>query len=123
MHCSGGFTSNVLLVVEKVVGHVIAGVSKNATAIRSQSCRPVPKNDGVCKLPERCGESDEQGRRHDKPVFVHGEVVVNAVKEEMQGEANAVIWQISILVSIGRHSKGSIRTHPNGTNSGEVRIR
>jgi hypothetical protein len=94
--------NSVLLVVEKVVGHVIACVSENATAVCSQSCMPIPEDDCVCELPKGCSESDKQSWRHDKPVLVHREVVVNAVKEEMQGDADAIVRQMPVLVSISR---------------------
>ena len=97
--------NSVLLVVEEVVGHVIASVSENATAVCSQSCMPIPEDDCVCELPEGCSESYEQSWRHDKPVLVHREVVVNAVKEEMQGDANAVVWQMPNMVSRSQQRK------------------
>jgi hypothetical protein len=65
------------------VGHVIESVSKYATTVSSRGRIPIPKDDSMCKLPERRGKYDEQCRRHDMPVFVHGKVVVNAVKKKM----------------------------------------
>lgn len=76
-------TGYSLLVVQKVVGHVVARVSEYATTISSCRRIPVPEDDSVCELPERCREGDEKRRWHDQSVFVHREVVVDAVKEEM----------------------------------------
>jgi hypothetical protein len=87
------------LVVEEVVGHIIASVAKDAAAIRSQCRIPVPEDDGVGKFPERRGERGKKRRWHDKPVLVHREVMMNTVKEEMQGEANSVVWKMPVIVS------------------------
>lgn len=76
------------------MGHVIASVSKYAAAV-SSSCRiPIPEDDGVCEFPERCGKRDKKCRRHDKPILVHGKVVVDAVEEEMQGDTDTIVWQV-----------------------------
>jgi hypothetical protein len=80
------------LVVEEVVRHVVASVAKNATAVRSRGRIPVPEDDGVREFPEGCGKHDEQRGWHDKPVLIHGEVMVDAVEEKMQGDTNAVVW-------------------------------
>jgi hypothetical protein len=60
--------------------HVIAGVSKYPAAISSRCRVPVPKNNGVRKFPERCRKCDEQCRRHNQPILIHGEIVVDAVE-------------------------------------------
>ena len=75
--------------------HVVAGVSKDTTAVSSQSSVPVPKDDCVCKFPERRREDDEERRWHDEPVPVHGKVVVGAVKEEVQGDSEAVVGKVA----------------------------
>jgi hypothetical protein len=77
------------------VSHVVASVSKYAAAIRRRRRIPIPKYDSVCKLPEGSGKRDEECRWHDKSVFVHGEVVMNAMEEEMQGDSHAVVRQMS----------------------------
>jgi hypothetical protein len=65
------------------MGHVVTSVSEDAAAVRSQRSRPVPEDDGMCEFPEGCGKRDEKCRRHDKSVFVHREIVVDAMEEEM----------------------------------------
>lgn len=62
-----GFTSriNSLLVVQEVVRHVIARVSKNTPAVHSRGSIPVVSDDGMCEFPERCCKHDKQRRWHD----------------------------------------------------------
>lgn len=50
---------HILLMVEEVMRHVIARVSKNATAVGSQGTMPVPEDDKMSKLPEWCRENDK----------------------------------------------------------------
>jgi hypothetical protein len=105
------------------MGHVVASVSKDAAAIRSKGRMPVPENDGVCKFPKGCGKRDEECRRHDKPILVHREIMMNAVEQEMQSDANAIIWKMSEIVSKKQRDERGVHTHPDGTNNGVVRIR
>jgi hypothetical protein len=49
----------------------------------------------MCQVPKRCGERNEESRRHDKTVFVHWQVVVDAVENEMEGNANSVVRDIA----------------------------
>jgi hypothetical protein len=78
--------------VEEIVRHVVAGIAKDATTVRSRSRVPVPEDDSMRKLPKGCSEQDKQRRRHDKSVLIHGKVVVDTVEEEMQRDANTVVW-------------------------------
>jgi hypothetical protein len=75
--------NNLLLMVQKVMGHVIESVSEYATTESSSCCVPVPEDEGMCEFPERRGKYDKECRWHDKSVLVHGKVVVNAMKEKM----------------------------------------
>lgn len=84
-----------ILVVEEVVGHVVKGVAKDTTAEGGSGSVPVVKQDGVGKLPEGSGQDDKEGGRHDEAVPVHGQVVMNAVKEEVRGDADAVIREVA----------------------------
>lgn len=85
----------ILLVVEEVVRHVVARVSKDATAVGSQSTMPVPEDDKVSKLPEwRCKNDKERGW-HDEAILVHGEVVVDTVKKEVEGNTDTVVWEVA----------------------------
>ena len=58
---------------------IIADVSKHSAAKRRNGSEPIVKENGMSEFPERYGEDDEKGRRHDKAVFVHGEVMMNTV--------------------------------------------
>jgi hypothetical protein len=86
-------------VVKEVVRHVVAGVSKDTTAVSSRSRVPVPADDSVCELPERRSQDNKKCRRHDQPVLVHGKIVVNAVEKEMESEADAIIGQMPVEIS------------------------
>ena len=77
--------------------HVVAGVSKDASTVRRQGCIPVPKDDSMCKLPERCCQNDKKCGRHNKPVFVHRQVVVNTVEEEVESDADTVVGKVAAL--------------------------
>jgi hypothetical protein len=96
MHSWKILSRNLLLVVQKVVGHVVARVPENAAAVSSQRSRPVPENDGMCKLPEWCGKRNEKRGRHDKSVLVHRKIVVDPMEEEVQCDTNTVVWQMAI---------------------------
>jgi hypothetical protein len=89
---SGG---HLLLVVQEVMGHVVAGVAKYAATVRSRGRIPVPEDECVCELPEGRGEQGEERRRHDKPVLVHGKIVMDAVEEEVEGDSDAVIREMT----------------------------
>lgn len=85
----------VLLVMEEVVRHVVARVSKDATTVGSQSTIPVPEDDKVSKLPEwRCKDDKECGW-HDEAILVHGKVVVDTVKKEVEGNTDTVVWEVA----------------------------
>jgi hypothetical protein len=87
---------NLLLMVQKVVGHVVARVPENAAAVGSQRSGPVPEDNGMCKFPEGCGKRDEKCRWHDESVLVHREIMVDTVEEEVQCDTNTVIWQMPV---------------------------
>lgn len=88
---------DILLVVEEVVRHVVACVSKDAATVRSQGRMPIPKDDGMSELPERCCQNDEKRGRHNESVLVHRQVVMDAVEEEVKGYANTVVGQVAAL--------------------------
>lgn len=58
---------------------VVANVSENTTGEDSQGGKPIIEEDGLRQLVEWCCEYHEQGRWHDKPVSVHGKVMVDTV--------------------------------------------
>jgi hypothetical protein len=76
--------------------HVVACVAKDATTVGSQSSIPVPEDDGVRELPERCCQNSEKCRRHDESVLVHGEVVMDTVEQKVEGNGGAVIGKVAM---------------------------
>lgn len=84
-----------ILVVEEEVGHVVEGVAEDTAAEGSSGGEPVEEEDGVGELPEGSGQDDEEGGRHDEAVLVHGQVVVDAVEEEVGGDADAVVGEVA----------------------------
>jgi hypothetical protein len=53
----------------------------------------------MSQVPEWSGKYDEECRWHNKTISIHGEIVVNAMEQEMKAKANAVIWEISVLLA------------------------
>ena len=84
-----------VLVVEEVVREVVADVAEDATAVDGDGGVPVVEEDGVRELPEGDGEDDEEGGWHDEAEAVHGQVVVHAVEEEVQGYEDAVVGEVA----------------------------
>ena len=82
--------------VEEVVSQIVERVAEDTTTVGSCRGVPVVEEHGVCKLPERCCKQCEQRRRHDQPVLIHGEVVMDAMEEEVQGESGAVIGKMAV---------------------------
>ena len=76
--------------------HIVQGVSEDTTGVSCRGGIPVPKDDCMCKLPERCCQCDEEGGRHYESVLVHGEVVVNTVEEEVECDADTVVWEVAV---------------------------
>jgi len=58
--------------VQPVVRAVVADVSENASRKHRHGHVPVIPKDCVCQLVKGRGEDQEQCRRHDQSVFVHG---------------------------------------------------
>lgn len=86
---------DLLLVVQEVVREVITYVAKYTTTEHSCCCVPVVEEDCMSELIEWCCESDEEGRRHDKAITVHREVVVDAVEKEVCRYADSVVRKVS----------------------------
>ena len=74
---------------------VVANISKYATTEDCGGNRPVPMEDCMCQLPEWSCKDEEQCRRHDQSEFIHWKVVVDAMKQEMEGESNSVVREES----------------------------
>lgn len=86
-----------VLVVKEVVGQVIANVAKNATAV--DCCRgiPVVGENGMSEVPKGSRKQQKHGWRHDQSVFVHGQIVVDAVEQEVRNDAISVVRKIAVL--------------------------
>jgi hypothetical protein len=66
-------------VVEKVVCHIVADVSKDSTAEYGGRGVPIPKEEGVCQLPERGCQSQKQSGRHDQSEPIHWKIVMDTM--------------------------------------------
>jgi hypothetical protein len=82
---------NSLAVVEEIVSQIIANIAEDTTTENLYSRKPVVEEHGMCKLPERSCQNHEQCWGHDQSITVHGQVVVNAVEEEVQGQTDSII--------------------------------
>lgn len=78
------------------MGHVITDISKDTTTVRQHTGIPVVVEDRMRQLPKWSSKNDEQGRGHHKSIFVHGQVVMDAMQEEVQGDTNSVVREKSI---------------------------
>lgn len=59
----------------------------------------------MSKLPEWCGEHHEESRGHDKTVLVHRQIMVDAMEQEMQSDADSVVGKIAGLELAAPHRK------------------
>lgn len=87
-----------VLVVQEVVRQVIADVAKDATTVDSGGGMPAVGEDGMGQLPKWSCKDNKESRGHDKSVFVHGQVMMNAMEQEVSGDTNAVIGKIAVHV-------------------------
>lgn len=81
--------------VEEVVCQVVHDISEYASTEYSGAHVPVEKKYGVGQFPERIRQGNKECRRHDKSIFIHRKVVVDAVKKEVQSDGHAILWEIS----------------------------
>lgn len=77
---------------------IIADIPKDTAAEDRRRSLPRVAEQGMGELPERGGQDDKQGRWHDEAVFIHREVVVDAVEEEVEGDADAVVREVVVNV-------------------------
>lgn len=82
-------------VVQEVMRQVVADVAEDAAAEDAGCDVPVVEKDGVGELPEGCGKDEEESRRHNEPVAVHGKVVMDTVEEEVERKADTVVGEVS----------------------------
>lgn len=80
-----------LAVVQEIVSHVIANVAEHAATVYRQGRIPVVGKDSMGQFPERCSQDNEEGRGHHKSVFVHGQIMMDSVQQEMQSKSNSII--------------------------------
>jgi hypothetical protein len=78
------------------VCHVVTGVAKDTAGVGGQGGIPVPEDDCMGELPEWCCQCDEERGWHYESVLIHGEVVVDAVEEEVEGDADAIVWKVAV---------------------------
>lgn len=84
-----------VLVVEEVVSQVIADITKDTATVDRGGGIPVVGENGVGEIPERSCKHHEHGWRHDKSVPIHGQVVMDAVKQEVCNDAISVIRKVA----------------------------
>lgn len=87
-----------VLVMEEVMCQIVADVAKDTTAVDSSRDRPVVEEEELGKVPEGGGEDYKQSRWHDEAVFVHRQVMVNPMQQEVQGDAHSIVREIIVEV-------------------------
>ena len=85
--------------MQKVVGQVVADIAEEAAAENRSGCVPVLEEECVRQVPERNRKYGKQGWWHDESVLVHWQVVVNAVKKEMERDSGPVVREVAEDVS------------------------
>lgn len=73
------------------MGQIIADVAKDTTTEHLYGRKPVVEEDGMGELPERSCQDHKQCWGHDQSITIHGQVVVNAVEEEVQGQTDSIV--------------------------------
>jgi hypothetical protein len=74
-----GRQNDLRLVMEKVMGHVVTYIPKNASTVYRCGSIPIVVKYGMGEFPERHSEDQEQSGRHDEAVFIHGKIMVDPV--------------------------------------------
>ena len=74
---------------------IVADVTKYTSAVYSSRNIPIVRENRMCQIPEWSCKNNEESRRHDQSVFIHWEIVVDTVEQEMQGEKPSIVWQIT----------------------------
>jgi hypothetical protein len=57
----------------------------------------------MCEMPERVSQDHKERGRHDEAILVHGEIVMNAMEQEVQRNAHTVVGQIAKAKSARDH--------------------
>lgn len=82
--------------MKRVVHRVVPDVEEERAG--NDGVRDERGEDGVGEFREGRLEGDEEGRGHDEAKAVHGDVVVDAVEEEVGGEGDAVVREVLVDV-------------------------
>lgn len=78
-------------VMQEVMGQIVTDVAENSSTEYSYGCVPIIEEYRMGELVKRGCEDDEESGWHDQAVFVHGKVVVYAMKEEVGRDSNTVV--------------------------------
>jgi hypothetical protein len=82
--------------MQEIMSHIVADVAEDAAAVDSGAGIPVVGEDDMSQLPKRSRQYHEEGRWHDQSVPVHRQVMMDTVEQEVEGDANTVIWQVPV---------------------------
>lgn len=81
--------------VNPVVRHVVAHISEETAREDGRGNVPVEEEEEVGQLPEGGAEDEEECRGHHEAVFVHGEVVMDTVKDKVKSNSHAIVRKIA----------------------------
>jgi hypothetical protein len=80
--------------MQKVVRQVVADVAEETpTEYRSGSV-PVVEEKCMCQVPKGIRKYGKHGWRHDESVLVHWQIVMDAVKKEMERDSDPVVREV-----------------------------
>lgn len=97
------------------MGQIIADVAEDSAAKNGSCGIPVVAENSMRQLPEGACKNQEEGRRHHEAVLVHGQVMVDSVKEEVERDAHAVVRKIPAVLSVDILGCGKgAHTRPDG---------
>ena len=84
--------------MKKVVRQVVADVPEDATGEDLDSGKFIVGEDDVGQFVKGDCENEEESGWHNQPIFVHGKVVMDAVEQEMCGNADPIVGEIVVEV-------------------------
>ena len=82
--------------VDPVVDHIVADVAEDTATETGVS--PVQWEEREDELVDWSTQDGEHDWWHDQTVWVHWQVVVNTVHQEVKGDEEGVVWQVVIHV-------------------------
>lgn len=83
--------------MKEVVRQVVTDIAEDTTTVNGGCNAPVPIEDGVRQLPKWSCENNKESWWHNKPILVHGQIVMDAVEQEMRSNADPIIRKIAAL--------------------------